>query len=442
MKNVWKFKCKRILCILTCLLLTVTFACANSFSVRAAEQLVFLALNRQSPEENVAFQMTNMFPGDSVTQYYRLSVSYTGTITVNFQTVAGSGDEKLKEVLEVKVRLVNTGELLYEGMLADMPVLGYELSTDSESLTEELTYKITVGLSTSVGNEYQNQSLTADLSWWAEGKPGGGDDPTEPSEPEGGDDPTEPGQSEGGDVSAESTDSEGGSLTNPPGTSDDSKILMWVLILCVAMAAMLLVAVGYRKNRQITMAAGVSGEYQRVAVHSHRRFLLGIVLVILLILGLGITSFALIWQKVTVEENLFVTGTVSISLNDDQPVFQEDILFEPGMVIKKDFTLRNDSTCDVHYRLYFTNVDGKFARALQVEVLDGEAALFEGTLADMNGEKSEGADGVLRKGEDRVMTIVFRVPEDCGNGMQGQTILFDLNADAVQAVNNPDGLFE
>ena len=454
MRKVWKFKCKQILFILTCLLLTVTFACAYSISVRAAEQLAVLALNRQKPEENVAFQMTNMFPGDSATQYYRLSVSYTGTITVNFQAVAESGDEKLKEMLEVKVRLVNTGELLYEGMLADMPVLGYELSTDSESLTEELTYKITVGLSTSVGNEYQNQSLTADLSWWAEGEPGGGGDPTEPGgdptepggdptepgAPEGGDDPTKPGEPEGEDDPTESTESEGGSLTDSPGTGDGSRILLWVMILCVAMAVMLLVVAGYRKSRQ--MVVGTAGEDQPATVYRYKRLIMGIALFLLLILGLGITSFALIRQKVTVEENLFVTGTVSISLNDDQPVFQEDMLFEPGMVIKKEFTLQNDSTCDVHYRLYFTNVDGEFARALQVEVLDGETVLFEGTLADLNGEKSEGADGILREGEARDMTMVFRVPEDCGNGMQGQTILFDLNADAVQAVNNPHGLFE
>lgn len=440
MKKVWKIECKRIVCILTCLLLAVTNACARPVRANAAEQVVSLALNSQNPEENVAFRVTNMFPGDSTTQYYRLSVSYTGTIMVNFQAVAGNGDEMLKDVLEVKVRLVDTGELLYDGMLVDMPVLRHELSTDSESLTEEITYKITVGLSKSVGNEYQNKSLTADLAWWAESEPEDGDKPTEPSEPESGENPTEPSEPESGENPTESTESEGGGLTNPPGTGDGSRILMWVMILCIAMAAMFPVVAGYRKSRQ--MVVGVSGEGQPAAVHNYKRFILGIVLVILLILGLGITSFALIWQKVTIKENLFVTGTVSICLNDDQPVFQEDILFEPGMVIKKEFTLRSDSTCDVHYRLYFTNVDGEFARALQVEVLDGDVVLFEGTLADLNGEKSEGADGIVREGEERDLTIVFRVPEDCDNGMQGQTVLFDLNADAVQAVNNPDGLFE
>lgn len=175
---------------------------------------------------------------------------------------------------------------------------------------------------------------------------------------------------------------------------------------------------------------------------SRRKMFIGIFLIICLMVGLGITSLALVYQKVTVEDNLFVTGQVKICLNDDQPIFREDILFEPGMVVEKEFTLSNDSTCDVHYRLYFTNVDGEFAKALQVEVFDQDEAIFEGTLKDMNGQKAQGAHGVLEEGEARVMTIVFRVPKDCKNEMQGQTILFDLNADAVQAVNNPDGLFE
>ena len=111
---------------------------------------------------------------------------------------------------------------------------------------------------------------------------------------------------------------------------------------------------------------------------SRRKMFFGIFLIICLMVGLGITSLALVYQKVTVEDNLFVTGQVKISLNDDQPIFREDILFEPGMVVQKEFTLSNDSTCDVHYRLYFTNIEGEFAKALQVEVLDQDEAIFEG----------------------------------------------------------------
>lgn len=432
MKALWRIMYKQIFSLLTCLVLALTFMCANPIKVNAADQVVSLSLNSRNREENVPFRIANMFPGDSITQYYKLSVSYTGTLAIHFQASIEGDAKVLAEVLEVKVRLVNTGELLYEGILADMPMLEHELSTDSKSLTEDLTYKITFGLSTSVGSEYQNKSMTVDLSWWAEGEQAS----------EGGDKPAEPGEPEDEDQQTGSDDDKSGSLINPPLTGDGSQILIWLMFLCVAIVAILLVVVEYRKNRQVTMAFDVSGDSQFAVVHSCRRFFSGIALVIFLILALSITTFALVWQKVTVEENLFITGNVSLSLNDDQPVFREDILFEPGMVIKKDFTLRNDSTCDVLYRLYFTNVEGEFARVLQVEVLNGEAVLFEGTMADINGEKSEGADGILREGEERVMTIVFRVPEDCDNVMQGNTILFDLNADAVQAVNNPDSLFE
>lgn len=416
-------KTKQVRTILVCLLLVITVACLKTDKVYAAEQEVLLSLHSQNPQENVPFHLTNMFPGDSVTQYYKLSVSYTGTITVNFQATVASGSEKLSEVLEMKVRRADTGELLYEGAMADMPVLGQELSTDSKSRTEDITYEITIGLSTKVGNDFQNKSLIADLSWWAEG-----DSQTKPSEPE-------------GDSDTEDAVGTGAGSLVPP-TGDDSRIFMWLAIMCVSMVAVLLMFAGYLRSRMTMIDNSVFGEGTPGVSKSRRKLYLGIFLVVCLFLGLGVTSAALIWQKVTVEENLFQTGVVSISLNDAQPVFQENMLFEPGMVVKKDFTLRNDSTCNVHYRLYFTNVDGDFAQVLQVEVHDGEATIFEGSLAGMNGQKSEGADGVLREGEERIMTIVFRVPEDCGNVMQGQEVLFDLNADAVQTVNNPDGLFE
>ena len=439
-----------LLVILTYMLFAFGGPGLEADKVNAAEQAVPLSMHSGNPEENIPFLLTNMFPGDSTTQYYRLSVSYTGTITVNFHAVATDDEEKLSEVLIIKVRWADTGELIYEGSLADMPVLGQELSTDSKSRTEELTYEVTVGLSTSVGNEYQNKKLIAELSWWAEGEetpepsePESGENPTEPSEPGSGENPTEPSESEVGEDPTEPgepkieddqgvSSSTGGRLTDPS-TGDENHIFMWIAVMFASIAAILLILARYRRGR-LEMSA---------VTQSRRRLFFGIFLAAFLILGLGVTSVALVWQKVAVEENLFQTGNVSINLNDGQPILRKNMFFEPGMVIKEDFTLSNeDSTCDVYYRLYFTEVKGDLAEVLQVEVFDGDTTIFEGTLADMNGKKSEGADGILREGETRAMTIVFRVPEDCGNVMQGSTILFDLNADAVQTVNNPDGLFE
>lgn len=450
-------------------------------------QAEILSLYNKNPQENASFQMTNMFPGDSKTQYYRVNVSYTGTITVSFRATVKEGSEKLGEGLKAKVRLVNTDEVIYEGAIADMPQLDYIMAAGDESKTEEICYEITAGLGTDAGNEYQNQSLSVNLDWWVEvpgeddptepTDPSEGEDPTEPTDPSEGEDPTEPTNPSEGEDSTEPTDpsegedptkpsepdegdepsdsddkesddSQGGSLIDPPGTGDNSQMMIWTAILSVSLVAMILVLMRYRRKVLLTgTSAGTcqTAQYEQSgqmnAQKMRKRLMLGIFLTVLLIVAFGITSLALIYQKVTVEENLFQTGKVSISLNDNQPVFAEDILFEPGMVVEKEFTLRNDSSCDVYYRLYFSEVEGEFAEVLKVTVGDGENTIFQGTLAEMNGVKSEGAPGLLNEGESCRMKITFHVPEDCGNLMQGRTILFDLNAEAVQAVNNPDGLF-
>ena len=112
------------------------------------------------------------------------------------------------------------------------------------------------------------------------------------------------------------------------------------------------------------------------------------------------------------------------------------------MVIKKDFTLRNDSSCEVYYRLYFSDIVGDFADVLKVKVSDGESVLFDGKLSELSGIKSEGANGLLKESEERILTITFEVSAAGTNTIQGTTALFDLNAEAVQAVNNPGGVFE
>ena len=432
---------------LVCFLMACMAAlCMNQSGVKltayaARESVESLSLYRKNPEENAVFQLTNMFPGDSKTQHYRISISYTGTVTVSFQATVTEDSEKLGEVLTVRVRQDDADEVLYEGLLADMPQIDRVLSTDKEACTEELTYEVTVGLSTKVGNEYQNKRLSADLCWWAEGSKEP-DDPMKPSEPDEGEDSE-------GSVDEGSEGPQGGSLINPPGTGDDSQLILWLAVLSTAIACMIVLLVNYCRKRMVMSGAGVREADEQMeqcryprygALKSRRRLLLGIFVVILLILAFGITSWALVYQKVVVEENVFQTGQVSICLNDNQPIFDEVMLFEPGMVVEKDFTLRSDSSCDVYYRLHFSDIDGAFAEAVTVAVADGETILFQGTLAEMNGVRC--ATGLLKEGEERKLRITFHVPEDCGNKMQNQTIWFDLHAEAVQAVNNPLGLFE
>ena len=73
-----------------------------------------------------------------------------------------------------------------------------------------------------------------------------------------------------------------------------------------------------------------------------------IVIIAFLAVCLCITTFALIYSMVSVDNNLFETGVVKINLNGGKPVIEEhEFLFEPGMSVKKDFFLENQSTCDV-----------------------------------------------------------------------------------------------
>lgn len=127
-----------------------------------------IALHNRKPEDNTPFQVTNMFPGDRETKYYCVKVSYKGDIIVRYHADIRPGYEKLAEVLKVKIRLLDTDETLYDGLMRDMPKsLNHALYT-TEKTQSELYYEITSYLDTSVGNEYQDKDLIADFRWWVE----------------------------------------------------------------------------------------------------------------------------------------------------------------------------------------------------------------------------------------------------------------------------------
>lgn len=127
-----------------------------------------IALHNRKPEDNTPFQVTNMFPGDRETKYYCVKVSYKGDIIVRYHADIRPGYEKLAEVLKVKIRLLDTDEILYDGLMLDMPKsLNHALYTN-EKTQSELYYEITAYLDTSVGNEYQDKELIADFRWWVE----------------------------------------------------------------------------------------------------------------------------------------------------------------------------------------------------------------------------------------------------------------------------------
>ncbi len=170
-----------------------------------------------------------------------------------------------------------------------------------------------------------------------------------------------------------------------------------------------------------------------------------VIAIIAVVLCLGMVVYALVTLSVSVEDNYFQTGTVEINLNDGNPVIEPDeFRFEPGMTVTKDFFVKNESTCDVYYKLYFEDVedDGGLASVLHVTVKDGNDVIIEGTLSELNRADVAVGDDILTPNEKRDLTISFYYPRSAGNATQGASLSFRFTAEAVQTANNPDRLFD
>ena len=169
-------------------------------------------LYNKHPDENNPFQVKNMFPGDTETKYFRVQVSYHDKITVHYKATVRDGYEKLAEVLKVRIKLLTTGETMYDGLMRDMPdSVTYKLASP-ESATADLYYEITAYLDTSVGNEYQKKDLIADFRWWVE---------------------------------------ETGNLDDSPQTGDNSMVILWaVSALCSGFALVFLIFSRKRKENR------------------------------------------------------------------------------------------------------------------------------------------------------------------------------------------------
>lgn len=173
-----------------------------------------------------------------------------------------------------------------------------------------------------------------------------------------------------------------------------------------------------------------------------KKLAVGIIVLFIILITLCFTTFTLVWAVVTVDNNLFHTGNVKINLNDGKPVIEEyEFCFEPGMTVKKDFFIENQSTVDVYYKLYFYDIDGGLADVLQVTITDNEKILCSGKMSELTKANTNAVDDILKINERRELSIYFNFPAEVGNEAQNMFLAFSLNADAVQTKNNPNKLF-
>lgn len=138
----------------------------SSMPVYAAGET--LVLNDPYKSEFQAFTLNNMFPGDVEYKDYILNISHKNNIDVGFNVYMREESAKLAEVLKLKVEI--DGVEKYNGLMKDLGQLTYTLPAGQP----KATYRLTVYLDTSVGNEYQNKELKADFEWYYTPESSGG----------------------------------------------------------------------------------------------------------------------------------------------------------------------------------------------------------------------------------------------------------------------------
>lgn len=174
-----------------------------------SRQATVLELSANELTDNSRFEVSNMFPGDSVTKYFCVRAYHDAQITLYFRADVTEQTKELGNVLHIKVTRLDNGTVLLEDVFNGID--GKELSEllpVSAGNETECYYQVDVYLDTSVGNEYQAANLKADFSWFVKDDSG---------------------------------------MTPPSKTGDDADLLLWV---AVAIGALLMLLILLKRRRE------------------------------------------------------------------------------------------------------------------------------------------------------------------------------------------------
>jgi len=175
-----------------------------------------------------------------------------------------------------------------------------------------------------------------------------------------------------------------------------------------------------------------------------RKLTSNIVLTVILLICLVITSYALAVTSYRVlRENRFGTGNINIIL--EGPGDLDISLFEPGMTVEREYTIRNMSSIGVYFKVYFENVSGLLADAVDITLKEKNSGvvLYQGKASEFSENNiNNKASEELGASDSRVLVISYHFSEDAGNNLMCTDLSFYIGAKAVQARNNADKSFD
>ena len=178
---------------------------------------------------------------------------------------------------------------------------------------------------------------------------------------------------------------------------------------------------------------------QRLAVRSA-----GLLLFLLLFLS---GTVALLYARLETDTAknapvTFAAGEIKLNLNDGKPVIETyGYIFEPGLLVQREFFLENNGNMSAFYRIYLEDVAGDLADLLLITIKDGNDVVCSGTANELRRDMALPAPATLQGGERRTLTALFYLPFGVTNDAQNRTLTFTLCADASQTTGNPNRLF-
>lgn len=148
---------------------------APAAALPAGQEATRLELFQGQPQANEKFQADNMFPGDQLTRYYCVRVYHDQPVQIFFRCDITGQTKSLGDALEISVTRLGGDGSLCEGTFSQVngKAEGETFQPSAQGVTE-LYYRVDVSADTSLGNEYQQASLDADFTWYAQDVSTGG----------------------------------------------------------------------------------------------------------------------------------------------------------------------------------------------------------------------------------------------------------------------------
>ena len=123
-----------------------------------------IKLSNEGDVEQVRFDVSNMFPGDSEVKTFTVVVTNKKINKINFKAELVTENEAFYDVMRISVKVRDENHPIYTGLIKD---LEDGIKVDMVS-GEETEFTVTVTLDPSAGNECQNSEIAVNFAWWVE----------------------------------------------------------------------------------------------------------------------------------------------------------------------------------------------------------------------------------------------------------------------------------